>query len=272
VKLRVLASTIIAASQGETRFKASYKTLVGLLFRHGDGRAFMAKKSEVRRMMGALRRWQESTGITLCRIVQGGKSRNEKGNDEYHETEFELIILEAIAKALERNPTQDKMRAAVRIEIAEMMKLPPFDARWRAADPSVEQTQKRDRKAAITKAIRACEAEGQLHGDPVAYAEKLAAEIIAAARQKFAAESSSDEAAEQSNVANQELERTEGVSDPTHPSNERRSKIAPLKERAKVPNPVEQESREEPSPEAIAAWSKLELRMRGTTTTTSPDT
>ncbi len=178
LKLRPLVCAVLAASNGETHFKASYKVMVNLLFRQGDGRTFNARKCEVRKLLKALRAWQEATKITLCTITPGGRTKDGQGRDEYHDTEFELVFLNAIAKAMLRNPEPDRMRAAVRVEIAAMMKLPPFDSRWQVKPPTVEETQERNKKAAVTKAVKAAAAELDVPagGDPFAYLEELHAE------------------------------------------------------------------------------------------------
>jgi hypothetical protein len=195
LKLRPLLSAIIAAAydekmtttapDGATVVTASYAALVELLFRSGDGRTFEAKKSEVRRLIKALRTWQEDKKITLCVISGGGREETEKGETIYHDTEFKLVFLDAIVRALYNNPTPEKMRAAVRLEIATMMKLPPFDARWQPRGPTPEEMQKRERKAALTMALKAAEKEQDFHGDPVSFAERLAQEIVDAAREKW---------------------------------------------------------------------------------------
>ena len=217
LKLRLLVCAIIAASNGVTKFPASYQTLVKLLFREGDGRTYEAKKSEVRRLIKGLRGWQEKTKITLCTITQGGKTKDEKGDDEYHDTEFNLVLLDAIAKALIQEPQPGKMRATVQQEIAEMMKLPPFDGRWAVKSPTLEQMQERDEKASVTMALKACEAEEKLHGDPLAYAKRLAAKIVATAREKFAQTPPQEGVVAQPSVETEEFEQGGGVSDPTHP-------------------------------------------------------
>lgn len=198
VKFRWLVCVIIAAAavaeqeaaaegravfDGDvTTFRASYKTLVELMYRHGDGRTFEAKKQEVARLLRAFKQWQErADGVTLCTVRPGGKTEGEKGV-EYHETEFDVIFLDAVAKAMARDPRPDRMRAAVRVEVAAMMKLPPFDARWQKKKPDLKEMQKRDRNAAIFKATKAALAESTMGGDPAAFVEDLARVMMEAAR------------------------------------------------------------------------------------------
>ncbi len=263
-KLYGVVCVILAASDGQTAFQASYKKLVNLLFRQGDGRTFNAKKHEVRSLLKALRAWQEQTKITLCTIRPGGRTKNDRGRNEYHDTEFELVFLDAVAKAMMRNPEPEKMRAAVRVEIAAMMKLPPFDSRWQVKPPTLEQMQERDEKSSVTMALKACEAEERLNGDPIAYAEQLAAKIIAAAREKFEQTPPQNEASVSPSVDNAEVEEG-GVceiphtplsvkSDPNPAPKERRYKVLDLDP------PSEPDS--ERSPEAEAAWKGLCARMR----------
>jgi hypothetical protein len=264
LKLRPLVCAVLAASNGETHFKASYKALVDLLFRQGDGRTFNAKKCEVRKLLRSLRAWQEQTKITLCTITPGGKTKDEKGRDEYHDTEFDLVFLDAVAKAMMRNPEPEKMRAAVRVEIAAMMKLPPFDNRWQVKSPTLEQMKERDEKSSVTMALKACEAEEKLNGDPVAYAEQLAAKIVAAAREKFEQTPPQSGADVSSIVDNAEVAKG-GVCLIRHtpPSSKSDPKTAPQERRYKVPvldDPPAQEV--ERSPEAEAAWKSLCERMR----------
>jgi hypothetical protein len=263
-KLYGVVCVILAASDGRTAFQASYKKLVNLLFRQGDGRTFNAKKHEVRKLLKALRTWQEETKITLCTIRPGGRTKNERGRNEYHDTEFELVFLDAVAKAMMRNPEPEKMRAAVRVEIAAMMKLPPFDSRWQVKPPTLEQMQERDEKSSVTMALKACEAEERLNGDPVAYAERLAARIIAAAREKFEQTPYQNEVCENSSVASEEVDEG-GVCLIRHtpPSSESDPNPAPKERRYKVvelDHPPESES--EPSPEAQAAWKGICERMQ----------
>ncbi len=263
LKLRPLVSTILAASNGEKTFRASYTTLVGLLFRQGDGRTFNAKKHEVRRLLGALRAWQETTKITLCTIRPGGRTTGENGGEEYHDTEFELVFLDALAKALLRNPAPERMRAAVRVEVAEMMKLPPFDARWQVKPPPLDKLRDQDRKAALTKAAKAVEATEKLNGDPLAYAEALAAEIVRQAREKYGETPYKDEVEESPSVENAEVEAQEGVSNPTHPGTRQEEpeserdvqKVAPIRKEYKVlyPDPP---LRAEPDQKDVDAWNK----------------
>jgi hypothetical protein len=246
LKLRPLVSTIIAAADGEKSFRASYATLVGLLFREGDGRTFEAKKSEVRRLLKALVSWQEKTKISLCTVRPGGRTISEKGVEEYHDTEFELVFLDALAKALLRNPAPERMRAAVRMEVAAMMKLPPFDSRWQARRPTLDELRDQARKAALTKAAKAVEATEKLHGDTLAYAEALAAEIVRQAREKYGETSCKDEAEEPPSIESAEVEAQGGVSDPTHPATPQEKpepksgaqEVAPLREEYRVLNPA----------------------------------
>lgn len=275
LKLRVLVALIIGASRGETKFKASYKTLVGLLFRQGDGRTFEAKKSEVRRLLEALRKWQEETKITLCTITQGGRTKDENGKKEYHDTEFDLIFLDAIAKAMQRNTDPDKMRAAVRMEIAAMMKIPPFDARWRVKAPTPDELQRREHKAAVSMALKAARRElersEELRGDPLRYAEQLAREIVAAARREFGGDTPYQEGIDESpSVEIEEFEIDPPVSDSTHPptpvSRPVDQEIAPKEKRYKVLFPDElllPRQTREPTPEDVAAWQQLEARASG---------
>ncbi len=187
LKLRAVACAIIAAANGEKSFAASYTTLVDLLFRHGDGRTFEAKKSEVRRLLAKLHEWQEKTDINLCTIRPGGITKDERGEKEYHDTEFDLVLLDAIAKALLSlpNPTPDKMRAAVHSQVCAMMKVPAFDARWTSRAPTPEELQRRERKAAVTMACKAAGREETLHGDPYRFAVGVALEILEEARAKW---------------------------------------------------------------------------------------
>lgn len=185
VRLRPLVDIIIAASNGKTVFTASYKRLVELLHRKGDGRTFNAKKCEVRNALRALRKWQEDkNNPKLCTIKPGGKTADAEGNDEYHDTEFELVLLDALAKALARNSDPEKMRAVVRQEIFDRMrKVAPFDARWQVKTPSLDEVRERDRKAAIYKAVKAALITAvDLHGDPEEYLEAMVEVMREAAR------------------------------------------------------------------------------------------
>ncbi len=185
-KLRPLVCAIIAASNGLTQFKASYKTLVELLFKDdSDARSFNAKKSQVRRLVRKLREWQLESKITLCTIQGGGIESDDKGNDVFCDTEFTLVFLDAIAKALMQSPRPERMRAAVRTQLADMMRIPSFDDRHAPTAPTPEELQRRERKAAITMALKAAEKESDLHGDPLVFAERVARDIVEAARQKF---------------------------------------------------------------------------------------
>jgi hypothetical protein len=226
LKLRVMVSAIIAAAHDQSKVSegksgqlivtASYGTLARLLFQAGDGRTFMAKKAEARRLVSGLRAWQEKTKICLCTIRQGGRSRSEDGSVEYHNTEFELAFLDAIAKALLREPRPDQMRGAVRLELGTMMKLPPFDSRWCVKAPTPEEIQRRDRKAAITKALKACEKEIELGGDPLQYVEMLAREMVETARTTLAATSHREDVSAGLNAQNTEVDQQEGVLDSAH--------------------------------------------------------
>ena len=270
LKLRALVPVILAAychdkeaaEAGSTTFKASYTTLVGLLFRQGDGRTFEAKKSEVRRLLDALEEWQEGN-TTLCTIRRGGKTKDQAGRDEFHETEFDLVLLDGLAKAMMRNPEPERMRAAVRMEVAEMMKLPPFDGRWQVKPPPLDKLRDQDRKAALTKAAKAVEATEKLNGDPLAYAEALAAEIVRQAREKYGETSYKDEAEESPSVENAEVEAQGGVSNPTHPDTPPEApeaepdvqEVAPIRKEHKVlyPDPP---PRAEPDQKDVDAWNK----------------
>jgi hypothetical protein len=268
LKLRPLVSAIIAAADGEKSFRASYATLVALLFRQGDGRTFGAKKSEVRRLLKALVSWQEKTKISLCTVRPGGRTNNEKGGKEYHDTEFELILLDALAKALRRNPAPERMRAAVHVEVAAMMKLPPFDSRWQVRPPTLDELRGRNRQAALTKAAKAIEATEKLHGDPLAYAKALADEIVRQASEKYGETSGRDNAEEPPSVENVEDEARRGVSDPTHPDTPQEEpeperdvqKVAPIRKEYKVLNP-DPPPRIEPDQKAKDAWDTLTARL-----------
>jgi hypothetical protein len=235
LKLRALVAAILAASCGETRFKASYKTLVELLFREGDGRTYQAKKSEVRRLVKGLLSWQEQTSITLCTIQGGGQTKDDEGELEYHDTEFELVFLDAIAKALAGNPLPERMRAAVRLEIASMMKLPPFDGRYTPKQPTAEETQRRNEKASITMALKACEPEADAGRDPIARAEAIARKIVEAARDKFSGTPPHQEGvSDELSCEMAEVEWGGGVSNPTHPPAVSDSKLTPSRKALEV--------------------------------------
>ena len=272
LKLRVLVSTIIAASNGETTFKASYSTLVGLLFQQGDGRTFQAKKSEVRRLIVALHQWQERTKITLCTIRQGGKTWDEKGKEDFHDTEFDLVFLDAIAQALIRNPEPEKMRAAVRMEIGAMMKLPAFDGRWKPKSPDPEKQQQGHEKAMVALLTKACEIELQKGGDEDAYLDAALAKIKAAVKAKLAKIGPISASPESVSEENAEDSIEGGVSDSTHPpvsdSEAENSEIAPLKNKERVlkikPMPTGEPPRNKPAPnpEDLKAFNKLIDRFR----------
>jgi hypothetical protein len=188
LKLRALVCAVFAASGGETRFKASYATLVYLLFRRGDGRTFNAKKSEVRRLLKSLIAWQEAH-ITFCTVLPGGRSKGAEGY-EYEDTEFEIACLDGLAAAYEQtknHPNSERVGNAVNAALSEMMKLPPFNNRFDVKEPSLNDLQKRDEKTAITKALLAAEKAETMHSDPMAYVRQLTAKIIEQAEAKFGA-------------------------------------------------------------------------------------
>ncbi|HYO91651.1 MAG TPA: hypothetical protein VEQ40_08445, partial [Pyrinomonadaceae bacterium] len=280
LKLRPLVDTILAASEGQTHFQASQKVLVELLFQQGDGRTYAAKKSDVRRMLNALTKWQEQTKRTLCTIRPGGRTRDEQGEDgyEYHDTEFDLVFIDAIAKAMMRNPQPDRMRAAVQVEISEMMKLPPFDGRWRVKPPTPQQLQERNAKAGVTKIVNAATAELDLPagGDPFAYLDRMYAiakqqlEMEVERRASAPSTSYQEGASEKLSDVNTQVEWVGGVSDPTHPplpSQESESdssqdgfgaEIAPKDKESKVLISEDVPAPDvEPSPAAKAAWRDL---------------
>ncbi len=216
----------------------------------------------MRRLLDALEEWQEGN-TTLCTIRRGGKTKDQNGRDEFHETEFDLVLLDGLAKAMSRNPEPERMRAAVRMEVAEMMKLPPFDGRWQVKPPPLDKLRDQDRKAALTKAAKAVEATEKLNGDPLAYAEALAAEIVRQAREKYGETSYKDEAEESPSVENAEVEAQGGVSNPTHPDTPQEEpepesdvqKVAPIRKEYKVlyPDPPPQA---EPDQKDVDAWNK----------------
>ena len=275
LKLRPLICAVLAASNGETHFKASYKVLVSLLFQQGDGRSFNARKCEVRKLLKALRAWQEETKRTLCTIRPGGRTKDQRGKNEYHDTEFELVFLDAVAKAMQRNPEPEKMRAAVRVEIAAMMRLPPFDSRWQIKPPTIEQMQERDKRAAVTKAVKAAAAELDLPagGDPFVFLEQVHAEakrqleMELERRANGGLTSYQNDDEETSSVASEEFEEggvclirhtppqpESDTTDPKQTPKERRYKVLILDD------PPEPEI--ERSPEAETAWKSLCERMR----------
>lgn len=253
-KLRPLVSVIIAASNGRASFKASYKTLVELLYRNGGGRRFDTKKSEVRRSLISLRKWQEDkSNPTLCTIRPGGKTKAE-GGDEYHDTEFDLVLLEPLAKAMARNLDPEKMRGVVRQEIYDhMRKVAAFDGRWKPRGPSPKQQQENNRRAAISLAMKAAEADG----DPVAFIEKLADEMKEKARERFG-DPPQTPSPKPVNDEKTKDGKGVGVSVPTHPSG---AKSVPIKERIRVlkPDPLPPV---EHSPEILKAWEEEEARLR----------
>jgi hypothetical protein len=186
LKLRALLCAIIAAYNGETQFKASYGTLVYILFRRGDGRTFEAKRSEVRRLLKKLIEWQREH-VTLCTVLPGGRVKGAEGY-EYEDTKFDLVFLDALARAHEQtkeHPNAERVPGAVQAALCDLMKLPAFDNRFDVKEPSLNELQKRDMRTAITKALKAAEKEETMHRDPVAYVERLAAEMIEKARQRF---------------------------------------------------------------------------------------
>lgn len=272
LKLRVLVSTILAASNGETTFKASYRTLVGLLFQQGDGRTLEAKKSEVRRLIVALHKWQEKTKITLCTIRQGGRTKRKNGEDEYHDTEFDLVFLDAIAKALIRNPEPEKMRAAVRLEIGEMMKLPAFDGRWRAKEPTPEELRDRHEKAAKKLLMKACHAEAAAGRNPKSYFDEQMAELKRLFEAEFSEIPPPEGNDEKLSEEKAEDNSRGGVSDPTHPpvssSELENSVLVPLKNKERVlktrsmPTGEPPRNKATPTAEDLQAWNKLTSKLR----------
>ena len=285
LKLRPLVDAILAASEGRTHFQASQRMLIELLFQQGDGRTYNAKKCEVRDLLKSLTKWQEEKNRTLCTVRTGGRTCGEQGEDkyEYHDTEFELVFLDAIAKAMMRNPQPDRMRAAVLAEISEMMKLPPIDGRWRVKPPTPQQIQERDTKAAVTKSVKAALTELDLPsgGDPFAYLELVHARAIRQLEMELERRANTvptsyqEGESEKLSAENTQVEWEGGVSDQTHPpalSDEPKSaslgddsgaEIARSEKQFKplvsdeVPAP-----HVEPSPAAKAAWRDLETRLR----------
>jgi hypothetical protein len=169
-----------AAQEGRTifaenvaKFRASYATLAGLMYHNGDGRTFEAKKKEIARLLKTLIKWQVGKQKTLCTIRPGGKTTSTRG-DVYHDTEFELSFLNAIARALLHDPNPERVRSVVCAEVSAMYKLPPFDSRWQVKKPTPEEMQERDHKAALHKALKAALAESDFGGDPIAYLKALA--------------------------------------------------------------------------------------------------
>jgi hypothetical protein len=186
LKLRALVCAIFAASNGETRFKASLATLVYLLFRRGDGRTFDAKKSEVRRALRKLVEWQEAH-VTFCTVLPGGRVKGAEGY-EYEDTQFELACLDGLAAAYEQtkdHPNSERVGNAVNAALSEMMKLPPFNNRFDVKEPTLNDLQKRDEKTAITKALLAADKAETMHADPMAYVRQLTAKIIKEAEARF---------------------------------------------------------------------------------------
>lgn len=205
LKLRALVAAIIAAvlhednvstsASGQTVVRASYKTLVHLLFRDVDGRSFPNKKAEVRRLVDKLETWQRETHITLCTIKRGDRVQidvDAQGRPRYEflDTQFELVFLDAMAQAMLRCTNPRGMRNAVQTTLAEMMKLPPTCNFVDRRTPDLSDLQKRDIKSAITKALRAGEKEQELHGDPFALREKIKQQIDQAFDEHFSTESS----------------------------------------------------------------------------------
>jgi len=132
------------------------------------------------------------------------------------------------------------------MEVAAMMKLPPFDSRWQVKPPPLDKLRDQARKAALTKAARAIEATEKLHGDTLAYAEALAAEIVRQAREKYGDTPCKDDAEESPSIESAEVEAQGGVSDPTHPPTPQEKpepksgaqEVAPLREEYRVLNPA----------------------------------
>ncbi len=204
LKLRALVGAIIAAvlhednvttsEGGKTVVTASYKTLVGLLFKDGQERSRQAKISEVRRLVNNLDEWQhDENHPTLCTITRGDRMKtgvDEKGQPiyEFLDTQFELVFLDAIAKAMLRCTDPRRMRGTVQATLAEMMKLPPSRNFIDRREPELSDLQKRDENTAMTKALKAAEKEQGLHGDPLRYLESFAQKLLEKGREHFSPE------------------------------------------------------------------------------------
>ncbi len=247
------------------KFKASYKTLVELCYQANDGRSHGAKKSEIARQLKALVGWQIKSQKTLCTVRTGGRIKGEQG-DEYHDSEFELSILNVIAKSLIREPSPSKMRGVVLDEARAMYKLPPADNRFRPGQSSPKQIQERDAKAAATKAVKAALAELDLPGggDPFLHLDRQYEEM----KRRLALELEKRGETPQTSyprpvekvpsVENTQVDEQGGVPDPAHPPMVPvGEKIAPIEEENKVlflhesapaaPSPA-------PDPADVAAW------------------
>jgi hypothetical protein len=125
-----------------------------------------------------------------------------------------------------------------------------------------------DRKAALTKAAKAVEATEKLNGDPLAYAEALAAEIVRQAREKYGETPYKDEVEEPPSVENAEVEAQGGVPDAAHPDTPQEEpesesdvqKVVPIRKEHKVPNP-DPPLRAEPNQKDVDAWDRMTLRL-----------
>lgn len=190
IKLRYMVCVILAAANGKPQFSASQRTLVGLLFKESDSRSYEAKRAEVKRMLDKLDDWQgDKNNPTIFTVRGGGKTKNTDGTWEFHDTHFSGGLLDALAEALLSPRSEIRMREAVNIALASLIKRPSKDSRYQPKAPTPDELQQRERKAAITMALKAAEKElekaEELRGDPIRYVEALAREMVEAASRKF---------------------------------------------------------------------------------------
>jgi hypothetical protein len=108
-KLRDFVGVLLAVSNGQTRFEASYRDIASRLSlpdadETRGGRK--AGKARVKRLLVRLADWQTETGIELMRIVKHGKRTETAETTIYEKTIFELALLEPLARAMMTPPSR----------------------------------------------------------------------------------------------------------------------------------------------------------------------
>jgi hypothetical protein len=160
------------------KFKASYKTLVELMYQSSDGRSHQAKKNEIARLLKSLVAWQIESEKTICTVRVGGRKKGDAG-DVYHDSQFDLSLLNVVASSLVRTSSPSKMRGVVTDEARRSYGLPPVDNQFGNGTPNAQKLQAQDGKAAVTKAVKAALAELDLPdgGDPFVHLGALYEEM-----------------------------------------------------------------------------------------------
>jgi hypothetical protein len=172
--LRDFLAVMLAVSNGQTRFEASYKDIADRLYSPDAAESREARKGRVKRLLVKLLNWQTETGIELLRIVSYGKRTETPERTVYEKTIFELALLEPLALAMMTPP--GGRAAAISKAVGEVLSDGATVAPPRRPIPTKFNRQ-RTVKTILTKFARLEEYDAELGLEPFDYLDIFQAVI-----------------------------------------------------------------------------------------------